>query len=251
MNCMNCGARLREGDKFCLSCGSPIPEMPAQAPPCPAPVGSPVAPTGSPILILPVVFSVIGALMLLIGDFGGWYNYDYYHGIRTWGWINAGTAAIVLLLPMAILMFFAAFASIQAFRSDIYTARKLTQRGFIASLVVFIIVIIGGVALIAATWENTSNWLDVGFYGGLFGSLISAIILGYESRRLGRMLGPAPAMPYGPPVAPPPYGQPPQAAPQPPPQPAPPPQPVQPQCRNCGAPIEPGTKFCIICGAHQ
>ena len=243
MNCMNCGTPLREGDKFCLSCGSPVHEMPTQPQPGPllgpAPTGPPVAPTGSPVLFVAVVFSIIGAIMLLVGDFGGWYNRGYY--IEETVWIDAWSIAGLLIIPMALLLFFVTFASLQAYRSPLPVAHKMALWGLIAGLVVFIVTLVGGLILIVATWENTSNWLDVGFYGGLFGGLISFIVLAYERRRMGQALGPMV------PLAPRPYGPPPPGS-QPPPRPQPP---AQRWCKNCGAPMQPGTKFCMVCGAPQ
>jgi hypothetical protein len=189
--------------------------------------------------------------MLLVGDFGGWHNEGYY--IRETVWIDAWSIAGVLIVPMALLLFFVAFASFQAYKSDLRVAHKLVLRGLIAALVVFIVSLVGGLILIAATWENTSNWLDVGFYGGLFGGLISFIVLAYERKRMGQALGPPVPRAYAPGPAPA-YGLQPQQPYQqaPPPQPAPRPQPpAQPVCRNCGTPLQPGTKFCVACGAPQ
>ncbi|MFQ6128711.1 MAG: zinc ribbon domain-containing protein [Thermoplasmata archaeon] len=196
---------------------------------------------------MPAIFGTIGALLLIFGEFGGWYNYEYYYGIREYGSIHAGTIAIVLILPMAILLFFSAFLSIQAYKSDPLVARKLVLRGLIASMIVFIVVLIGGIALLAATWDLDSNWLSEGFYGGFFGGLLSAIFLGYEYRRMTRALGPMPAAQYPPPQPYQPYAPPAQ-----PPQPVQPaPEPAQPRCANCGAVLQPGVRFCQFCGTPQ
>lgn len=257
MNCTNCGAPVGAGVKFCLSCGSPVTPLQA-APVPPGPYGPAPARAAvdeqSPILIIPAIFAVIGGLMLLIGEFGGWYNYT--SGTREYGSIHAETIAIVLILPMTLLLFFSAFASLKAYRSSLPVARKLVLWGLIASMIVFIVVLIGGIALLAGTWDATSNWLSEGFYGGFFGGLISFIVLAYERKRLGRVLG-GPMAPRQPPQYQPSGqpAQPPQSAPyQQPPQPAPPPRPqppAQPQCRNCRALLQPGVKFCHICGAPQ
>jgi len=261
MNCTNCGAPVGEGVKFCLSCGSPVAPAPPQAaqtpsgPYGPAPAHAPMG-EQSPILIIPAIFGIIGGIMMIVGDFGGWYNYNYYAGYEEWIYVNSFGYAAVLILPMALLLFFSAAVSLKAFKSPPPVARKLVQRGLIAALVVLIITVIGAVALLAATMDASDNWLGVGFYGAFFGSLISFIVLAYERKRLGRVLG-GPMAPYQPPQYQP-YGQPaqpPQPAPyQQSPQPAPPPRPqppAQPQCRNCRALLQPGVKFCHICGAPQ
>ncbi|MFQ5910299.1 MAG: zinc-ribbon domain-containing protein [Thermoplasmata archaeon] len=202
----------------------------------------------SPILIIPAIFGIIGAIMLLVGDFGGWYNYNYYAGYEEWIYVNVFGYAAVLILPMALLLFFSAAVSLKAFRSPPPVARKLVQRGLIAALVVLIITVIGAVALLAATMDASDNWLGVGFYGAFFGSLLASILLGYEYKRMGRaMPRPYPAPYQAPPPAYGPYAQPP------PPQPAPqaPQPPPQPRCTNCGTPLQPGVKFCPTCGAAQ
>lgn len=249
MNCTNCGAPVGEGVKFCLSCGSPVtPPQAAPAPPGPygpAPAHAPMS-GQSAVLLIPAIFGIVGAIMLLVGDFGGWHNRGTY--IEETVWIDAWSIAGVLIVPMAVLLFFVAIFSLQAYRSDPRVAHMLVLRGLIAALVVFIVTLVGGLILIAATWDNTSNWLDVGFFGGVFGGLISLIMLAYERKRLGQVLGGPmalhrPPQPYGQPA------QPPQSAPyQQSPQPAPP---AQPQCRNCRALLQPGVKFCHICGAPQ
>lgn len=185
--------------------------------------------------------------MMIVGDFGGWYNYNAYVGYREWIYINSFGYAAVLILPMALLLFFSAAVSLKAFKSPLPVARMLVQRGLIAALVVLIITIIGAVALLAATMDASDNWLDVGFYGGFFGSLISFVVLAYERKRLGQGLGPR--APYQAP-----YGQPALHLPAHVMQPVPPPHPqppAQPTCRNCGALLQPGIRFCHICGAPQ
>lgn len=235
-----------------MSCGSPIaqaPPQPAQAPP--GQFGPPpaYAPAGgqSAVLLIPAIFGIIGAIMLLVGDFGGWHNEGYY--VRETVWIDAWSIAGILIIPMALLLFFVAFASLQAYRSALPVAHRMALWGMMAAMVVFIVTLVGGLILIVATWENTSNWLDVGFYGGFFGGLISFIVLAYERRRMGRALGPT--VPRQPPQ---PYYQPALHLPTHVMQPSPPPHPqppARPTCRNCGAPVEHGTRFCVVCGAPQ
>jgi len=33
-----------------------------------------------------LVVSLIGGILLLFTDFAGWYAYNYYAGVRSWGW---------------------------------------------------------------------------------------------------------------------------------------------------------------------
>lgn len=207
----------------------------------------------------------MGALLLIFGDFGGWYSstgtgYGY---IREWGSIHIGTVAAVVIVPLVVALFYCAFISLQGLRSSVPIAKKQVRRGFFVALLVLVVVIVGGLALIAATWEAAENWLDLGFYGSFIGSLVTAIFFGAELRRMDQpsIQGP-PASAYAQaPIqtyqtypqtqaqSPPQYQQSPQY--QPPPA-APPPQYAAqaPRCPNCNATIQQGAKFCPSCGSQ-
>jgi hypothetical protein len=213
MNCTNCGNVLRPGDQFCLKCGGPAPpsdvETSGQAAPASTPPPEdykppqqqpqsypeqtaqtypPQQPQASPpsdaqaqartLLGLAMVFSLIGGIMLMVLEFGGWYNYnDYYHS-REWGWVGPLENPLSFLPFLAVAggLFYCSFIAYQQFSSKEGLKRSLVMRGFVISLIVFIIVIIGGATLIALTWENDSQWLSEGFYGGAIGSLLTFIL---------------------------------------------------------------------------
>jgi predicted RNA-binding Zn-ribbon protein involved in translation (DUF1610 family) len=260
--------------KFCPSCGKTIvvypTSTPSQPPPSYGAAAQPVAAAGpgnerSKLYVIPLVFSFLGALLLVFDDFGGWYSSTgtgYGGYIREWGWINAWGFAAVVIIPLAVALFYCSFISLQGLRSSVPIAKKHVRRGFFVALLVLVVVVVGGLALIAATWEAAENWLDLGFYGGFFGSLITAIFFGVELRKMDQpsYQGPsAPAYAQAPAQtyqtypqteaqAPAQYQQPPQYQPQP----APAPQYVAqaPQCPSCGATVQQGAKFCPSCGAQ-
>jgi hypothetical protein len=211
-----------------------------------------------------LIFSFLGALLLIVDDFGGWYSstgtgYGY---IREWGWINIWGFAAVVILPLVVALFYCTFISLQAVRSKVPIAKKHVRRGFFVALLVLVVVTVGGFALIAATWEAAENWLDLGFYGSFIGSMITAIFFGVELRRMDQpsyqelaVSGYAQAPPttyqtYPEPQAqaPPQYQQQPQYQPQP----APAPQYAAqaPRCPSCGATVQQGAKFCPSCGVQ-
>lgn len=273
MNCTNCGAPVADEAKFCPSCGNTIVTYPestvSQHHPSYAGTPQPVVATPpgnerSKLFIIPLVFSFLGALLLIFGDFGGWYSststgYGY---IREWGSISILTFAAVVIVPLVVALFYCAFISLQGLRSSVPIAKKLVRRGFFVALLVLVVVIVGGLALIAATWEAAENWLDLGFYGSFIGNLVTAIFFGTELRKMDKpsyqepaVSGYAPAPPttyqaYPEPQAqaPPQYQQQPQYQPQP----APAPQYAAqaPQCPNCSASIQQGAKFCPSCGSQ-
>lgn len=274
MNCTNCGAPVADEAKFCPSCGNTIvtyPESTAgQHPPSYAGSPQPVVATGagnerSKLYIIPLIFSFLGALLLIVDDFGGWYSstgtgYGY---IREWGWINIWGFAAVVILPLVVALFYCTFISLQAVRSKVPIAKKHVRRGFFVALLVFVVVTVGGFALIAATWEAAENWLDLGFYGSFIGSLVTAIFFGVELRKLDQPSHQAHAVSASAQPTPQTYQTYPQTQTQPPPQyqqsphyqsppAAPPPQYVAqaPQCPKCSASIQQGAKFCPSCGSQ-
>lgn len=289
MNCTNCGASVADDAKFCPSCGQGIvsyPETPAgQYPPSYADPHQPAVAAmpgteNNKLYAIPLIFSFLGALLLIVDDFGGWYSSTYTGGgyLREWGWINIWTVAAVVIIPLVIALFYCTFISLQVVRSKFPPSLKHVRRGLFVAILVMVVVLVGGAAFIAATWDAAEQWLDLGFYGGFIGSLITAIFFGVEVRRLSPTSQPQPPIPAYIPTppstteaygqseyqAPSHYEQPPQPQPayapppqqpvyqQPPPQqaPVPPPQaPAQPyQCPNCTAPLQTGAKFCPSCG---
>ena len=90
INCKKCGAKLPEGAKFCLSCGSkieekkkPEPKPQPQTPPpsTPTPISQPRAPMGnmfetlfSKTLILAGV--LLGLLLAWIGSIVSWWSFQ-------------------------------------------------------------------------------------------------------------------------------------------------------------------------------
>jgi hypothetical protein len=125
-----------------------------------------------------MVFSLIGGIMLMVLEFGGWYNYNDYYHTREWGWIGPleNPLSFLPFLAVAGSLFYCSFLAYQGFSSKEGINRSLIMRGFVISLIVFIIIIVGGATLIALTIENDSQWLSAGFYGGAIGSFLTAIL---------------------------------------------------------------------------
>jgi len=215
MICPHCANMLRPGDQFCLKCGSPAPPpypgeeatAPSTPPPedykppqqqlqsypaqegetQPSQTGSTYPPQQPPpdarsqaniLLGLAMVFSLIGGIMLMVLEFGGWYNYNDYHHTREWGWVGPleNPVSFLPFLLVAGSLWYCTYIAYQGFSSKVGLNRSLIQRGFVISLIVFIIVIIGGATLIILTIENDSQWLSAGFYGGAIGSLLTFIL---------------------------------------------------------------------------
>ena len=62
-------------------------------------------------LIGQIIVSVIGALVLLVGDFAGYYYNDAYNGIQVWGYVSLGSGFFtsVLVILGAVLLLYPAY----------------------------------------------------------------------------------------------------------------------------------------------
>ncbi len=211
MNCTNCGNALRPGDQFCLKCGSPAPlsspgqetpdsppypedykssqqpqshpQQATQAPPSQQPQAYPSSDAQSQVRTLyglAMLVSLIGGIMLMVFDFGGWYNYDGYLGVREWGWVGpyVNTYSFFPFFAVACSLFYCSFIAYQGFSSKEPLPWSMVFRGLVISIIVLAVVGGGAVALFAMTAEADSTWLEAGFYGGAIGSLLTALMFG-------------------------------------------------------------------------
>jgi hypothetical protein len=117
--------------------------------------------------------------LLILFDFGGFYYYDYYYKMDVWGYVSF-TSGIVT----AIIMLIGMSGFIVVARSAILTLRKknLTEQEFkthaqksIQGAAIPLIFCVVAALVFWVTNLDNSWWLDTGFYGGLFGSLIVII----------------------------------------------------------------------------
>ena len=155
-----------------------------------------------------ILLLLLGAIAMIVADFGGAYWRNYYSGVEGSIWIHAGTAAGLIIIPVALLMLYMVYWSFSAMRdNDMITVGRL-DRWFKASLAIGILYLVLGLvwAGYSMAEEYDDWWLDVGFYGGLIGGFGAAAFF-YMARNQARDLGypgsdEPPVMPY--PVANPP-----------------------------------------------
>lgn len=53
------------------------------------------------LLVGQIIASAVGALMLAVSDFGGYYYMNYYAWIRVWGYIYLGSGILASVLILA------------------------------------------------------------------------------------------------------------------------------------------------------
>ena len=133
-----------------------------------------------------LITSLIGGILLLATDFAGWYAYNYYLGVRSWGWVGLGEfpVGIVFLIP-AFFLFYCSGISLLALKDIDKTPNKnLIRWGIILSLVVFILALIGGIVFILTLEDVSDWWLGEAFYGGLIGGLLTFLFLYFAMKNI-------------------------------------------------------------------
>ena len=126
-----------------------------------------------------LIFSLIGGILILVTDFAGWYAYNYYAGLRIWSYVgfNELPSGIIFLIP-AIFLFYCTGISLQALsKTERTLSKNKIQLGFILSLIVFLLALIGGIIFILTLEDVSDWWFDGAFYGGLLGGLFTSIFL--------------------------------------------------------------------------
>ena len=126
-----------------------------------------------------ILTSAVGGVLLLAFDFG-WFNAsNYYLGVYIWGGIGAWNGLISLpILISAFLLLYCMGISILVVKSpEKIPDKKYVTYGFYASILVFILSIIGGIVFAVEMTIDDAWWnFDAGFYGGIIGSFLTAIL---------------------------------------------------------------------------
>jgi predicted RNA-binding Zn-ribbon protein involved in translation (DUF1610 family) len=172
--CQTCGTKLRYLKKYgrywCDKCQSYAPTT----------EGTQYSPgTVKTFYVLALITSIVGGIMLATLEFAGWYNYDYYNKIRSWGsvgpWSNSG--AFIVFMAVSATLFLCSYIAIRGLASKTQLSRTYIWTAISASLIVFIIVIIGA-AVFFITNDAGNNWLSAGFYGGALGGFLTLLFFG-------------------------------------------------------------------------
>ncbi len=126
-----------------------------------------------------LITSAVGAILLLATNFGGFNGSNYYLGVYIWGGVNilSGISGVPIILA-AILLFYCLAISVLILKApEKIPDRKFVKYGFFAAVIVFILSIIGGIVFAAVAYEEDWWWwFDAGFYGGVIGGLLTAIL---------------------------------------------------------------------------
>ncbi len=130
-----------------------------------------------------LITSIIGAAILLIGDFSGWYWQNYYLGIEEEGWINPFNHILMspFLLVAIGLLAFCAYISYLGVTDNL--SDNFANLGVFAALgaVGSQLVAFSGFALVNII-EDNAWWPDIGFWGGVIGGALTLGLL-YMARQ--------------------------------------------------------------------
>lgn len=131
------------------------------------------------ILVGQIVLSSIGALLLVVTDFGGYYFSQT--GVDVYGYIYLGSgllASLLILLAVAGfgLALYGAGRSLQAKELPPELLRSYAQMSVQGGVLAAGVAAIGGLVLgVDSTLEGIEWWLDAGFYGAFVGGLLTAL----------------------------------------------------------------------------
>ena len=132
----------------------------------------------APLLSGSLVTSVVGAVLLLATDFGGWYYRAPYGGIAVdrYGSIGLFTGYFPIILIFVAILCFSAYASYINLRAGTPSG---IRRAYLATLGVFLALLLAGAVYSSfMIFQDVEEWwLDTGFYGGTIGSGLAALLL--------------------------------------------------------------------------
>ncbi|MCL7414050.1 MAG: hypothetical protein M8353_10640 [ANME-2 cluster archaeon] len=130
-------------------------------------------------LVGQVIAASVGALLLALEDFGGFYSRNYYLGVETYGYIYLGSGVlttVLILMGLAglLISFRAAIISLQAKDSATFEMLEHNARTSMkgAGFTVLLSALGAIVFAISSTIDETDWWLDGGFYGAFIGGLL-------------------------------------------------------------------------------
>ena len=126
-----------------------------------------------------LITSAIGGILLLALDFGWWDGSNYYLGVYIYGGIGAWNGVISLpIIISGFLLLYCMGISILVLRfPEKIPDKKYVKYGLYASTLVFILSVIGGIIFAVDMTIEEAWWgFDAGFYGGIIGSLLTAIL---------------------------------------------------------------------------
>lgn len=135
-----------------------------------------------PYMVGTLIASGVGAVLLAVFEFAGWYERVPYgtQPIERWYSIGLFSAYFPLLAVLVALLGFAAYVSYRGLGRPAPAAGEgLVRRAYLATVLVAGACIAGAAifSLSAVVTSTDDWWLGTGFYGGLAGSGLATVFL--------------------------------------------------------------------------
>jgi hypothetical protein len=122
-----------------------------------------------------IITALVGAIMLIVGDFAGAYWSS--GGVGTWIYVYAthNLWSALILIPLAFGLLFCAYIAKDGLKAPLPLGRLRT--GLVISSVVTVIIFVLGLIFVGVAISEEWNdwWIGPGGWGGLFGGLLTAM----------------------------------------------------------------------------
>ncbi len=129
-----------------------------------------------------------GFMLLILTDFGGWYNYNYYAGYQEWGYIGVSNPiTLAILVALGLPFVYAAVISLKGAMNPNSLSLKAVSLAFYLAIIELILVFVGAVIFVVAVSGSSDWWFGAGFYGPAIGGILAVVCL-FAARKFYRGL---------------------------------------------------------------
>ncbi len=128
----------------------------------------------------PLITSLIGVLLLLTEDFGGWQDPNPFFGVTegfVWiGSTNAAPWAQIGILILVVGLGYCAYVAWNGYQDPSRVTGKMIQNAYRASLGVTVLSMLFGLGFMVLVFDSEWWWFGVGFYGALGGGALTTFL---------------------------------------------------------------------------
>jgi len=132
-----------------------------------------------------LIMSLIGGVLLLVADFGSWYNYT--GTTESWGWISFDASLdssdligiLLFLFAGCSLLYCSGISLLELVDPEKIPSLSWIKIGMILAAIVTVICLLGGLAFVVdMTSDEPTSWgLEPAFYGGVIGGGLTTLFL--------------------------------------------------------------------------
>ncbi len=130
-----------------------------------------------PILVGLFIVSFIGALVVLISDFGGYY---YYNGsVRVWIYLFflSDVTATLLITILLIPMFYLSYLSLSILRERSPITDEIMRRFRYTALAGLLVTMFNLIVFFIVSSSYNDYWLDTGGYAAIISNILTVLLV--------------------------------------------------------------------------